>query len=455
MIRGCIFFTYILLTRKQNKGKMIILPRKEKRKDKIIMQRKMIYSKDFSLMAIGQIISLFGNQILRYALPLYLLNQTGSSALFGTISACAFIPMLIMFPIGGIIADRVNKRNIMVILDFSTAVLILIFYMLVGISNIVPLMAATMIILYGIQGAYQPAVKASIPVLVDTKHIMQANSVVDVISSLASMVGPVIGGILFSIVGLEPILYVSIICFFISAVMEIFINIPFEQKQVKGNIFIIGFSDIKESFAFVFKKQPVLWKMSLYYASVNLFLTSLILIGVPVLITQHLGFSPNVANRLYGYAQGIIAAGSVLGGVLAATLSKKLKPSSIPFFIIAGSISIILEGIALQTLGNSMAIYIILVIGCCLLLTLVTLFTIQIMSYLQILTPKDLIGKVISCVMCICMCTNPIGQLIYGIVFEKVGSSIYIPFYVAAMIMIGISIFSRHIFYGISDAAKC
>lgn len=413
------------------------------------MPRKVIFSKDFLLVAIGQIISLFGNQILRYALPLYLLNQTGSSAMFGTISACAFIPMLIMFPIGGIIADRVNKRNIMVILDFTTAALIFLFYVLVGTTDIIPLMASTMIILYGIQGAYQPSVKASVPVLVDTKYLMQANSIVDVISSLSSVVGPVIGGILFSIVGLEPILYVSIGCFFVSAVMEIFIHIPFEKKQAKGNIFVTGFGDLKESFSFMFKKQPVLWKMSLFYASVNLILNSLVLIGIPVLITQHLGFTTNVANRLYGYAQGIIAAGSVLGGLLAGVLSKKLKSKSIPFFIIGGALSMLLGGLALQTLRNSMAIYIILVIACGILLTLETLFTIQIMSYVQILTPKNLIGKVISCVICICMCTNPIGQFIYGIVFEKIGSNTYLPFYVAALIMIGISAFIRHIFYGI------
>src|SRR3712207_4043462 len=173
------------------------------------MKSKIIYSKDFLLVVIGQIISLFGNQILRYALPLYLLNQTGSSALFGTISASAFVPMIIMFPIGGIIADRVNKKKIMVILDFSTAVLTLLFYILVGKINIIPLITSTMIILCGIQGAYQPAVNASIPILVDKEYIMQANSIVDVISSLASVVGPIIGGIIFSIARLEPILYVS------------------------------------------------------------------------------------------------------------------------------------------------------------------------------------------------------------------------------------------------------
>lgn len=122
------------------------------------------FSKDFLLVVIGQIISLFGNQILRYALPLYLLNQTGSSALFGTISACAFIPMIVLFPVGGIIADRVNKRNIMVMLDFATAALIVLFYVMAGTVDIVPLMAVTMMVLYGIQGAYQPAVKASVPI---------------------------------------------------------------------------------------------------------------------------------------------------------------------------------------------------------------------------------------------------------------------------------------------------
>ena len=171
------------------------------------------FSKDFLLVVIGQIISLFGNQILRYALPLYLLNQTGSSALFGTISACAFIPMIVLFPVGGIIADRVNKRNIMVMLDFATAALIVLFYVMAGTADIVPLMAVTMMVLYGIQGAYQPAVKASVPILVDTGHLMQANSLIDVISSLANMAGPVIGGILFSVVGLVPILYVSTACF--------------------------------------------------------------------------------------------------------------------------------------------------------------------------------------------------------------------------------------------------
>jgi len=413
------------------------------------MNKNAIFRKDFILVAVGQIISIFGNQILRYALPLYLLNQTGSAALFGTILALSFIPMILFFPIGGIIADRVNKRNIMVALDFSTASLIFLFYLLSGRIDNVTLVAITMIILYGIQGAYQPAVKASVPVLVEPENIMKANSVVDMISSSASMAGPVIGGLLFSTFGLAPILYVSIGCFLASAIMETFIYIPFEKKKATGNIFAAGLSDLKESFLFMFGKQPVLWKISLIFASSNVLLSALILIGLPVILTQHLGFAPDTANRLYGYAQGVVAAGAILGGLLAGVLSSRLKSSTSPALLIGCSLLAVMGGAAMQTLNAPMGICIILIIGCGLLLALHTLFQIQMMTYLQLLTPKDLIGKIISCFMCVVMCTIPLGQFIYGIIFEHIGSSIYIPFYAAGFIMIGISLLTRRVFYGI------
>ena len=87
------------------------------------MEKQKLFQRDFTMVVIGQIISLFGNGILRFALPLYLLRETGSSSLFGIVTACSFIPMVIFSLFGGVVADRVNKRNIMVILDFSTAFL--------------------------------------------------------------------------------------------------------------------------------------------------------------------------------------------------------------------------------------------------------------------------------------------------------------------------------------------
>ena len=410
------------------------------------MREQSIFSKNFMLVAIGRVVSAFGNQILRYALPLYLLIQTGSSALFGSIMAASFVPMILLFPIGGIIADRLNKRNIMLVLDLCTAILISVFCLLSGKVDVVPLMAITMIILYGLDGADRPAVKASVPALVSEKHIMKANSVIDMVDSTASMAGPVTGGLLFAAFGLMPILYISIGCFFASVVMDAFIHIPFEKRESSGNIFSVSISDLKESFRFMFKERPILWKISFVFAASNLLLTALILIGLPVIITQQLGFAADTANRLYGYAQGMFAAGAILGGALAGVLSGKLKSKTGSILLIGCSLFVIIGGAALQMLTASMAVYIVLIIACGLLLTTHTIFQIQMMTYLQILTPENLIGKVISCFMCVVMCTMPLGQVIYGFAFEHIGQSSYLLFYVAGVIMIGISIISRRVF---------
>lgn len=121
-------------------------------------------SKDFILVVIGQIISLFGNAVLRFALPLHLLNVTDSPAMFGAVSALSFLPMLLMSPIGGVLADRINKKKIMAGLDFFTAGLMLVFFVSYGKCSVVLAILIVLTLLYGISGAYQPSVQASVPV---------------------------------------------------------------------------------------------------------------------------------------------------------------------------------------------------------------------------------------------------------------------------------------------------
>ena len=59
-------------------------------------EKTKLFKRDFTLVVMGQIISLFGNAILRFALPLYLLRETGSSTLFGIVTACSFAPMVVL-----------------------------------------------------------------------------------------------------------------------------------------------------------------------------------------------------------------------------------------------------------------------------------------------------------------------------------------------------------------------
>ena len=79
-----------------------------------------LFTKNFMLLILGQLTSLFGNFILKLALSMYVLEVTGSAAIFAGILSVATIPTIILSPLGGILADRANRRNIMVALDALT-----------------------------------------------------------------------------------------------------------------------------------------------------------------------------------------------------------------------------------------------------------------------------------------------------------------------------------------------
>ena len=74
-------------------------------------------NRNFVLLVIGQASSMFGAVLLKFTVSLLILDLTSSAALFGTIAAISYLPPIFLAPLGGIIADRKNKRNLMIALD--------------------------------------------------------------------------------------------------------------------------------------------------------------------------------------------------------------------------------------------------------------------------------------------------------------------------------------------------
>ncbi len=377
-----------------------------------------LFTRDFTLVVIGQVISLFGNAAVRFALPLYLLNLTGSSALYGTVTACAFLPPILLSPIGGMIADRVNKRNIMVALDFLTAAVILLFSLLMDVCSLVPLLTVTLMLLYGIAGAYQPSVQASIPALVCPEQTMAANSVINTISSFSSLTGPVLGGLLYSACGLKPVLLVCMICFFLSAVMELFIRIPYRKQTPDGGIRQTIQRDFSESIHFLQTKKPVIGKGMLVVCGINLFLSAMLLVAMPWLITEILDLEPALANRLYGFAQGALAAGGLVGGIGAGIFADRLDVRKSAQILTACALCVFPMGLTLLLSDSGILNYLVLTVCCFLIMVFSTVFTVQMMSMIQTETPPHLTGKVIAVTLTFSMCSQPLGNTLYGILFE-------------------------------------
>lgn len=405
-------------------------------------EKSTLFKRDFTLVVIGQIISLFGNAILRFALPLYLLRETGSSALFGMVTACSFAPMVVLSMIGGVLADRVNKRNIMVGLDFCTAVLILIFYLSLGKLPTVPLFIAVLMLLYGISGTYQPSVQASIPLLVSSEKLMAGNVVINQVNTLSGLLGPVIGGIMFGMWGIYPILILSIGCFSFSAVMEIFIHIPHEKRiRERGILTVVG-NDLKESYQFVKTEKPIFFSVVFLISIFNLILSSVMIVGTPILITQVLKMS----DTMYGFTQGALALGGLCGGILTAAIAEKLKLKSSYILLLVCAASVALMGISLMFHIPAILSYWVITLMSFTAMGASTLFVVQIYTMVQKQTPPQLVGKIMAALISIAMCGQPIGQAIYGVLFDIFESRTWIVLIVAAVAAFLIALYSKKIF---------
>ena len=400
---------------------------------------KGLWSRDFSLVVAGQLISLFGNAILRFALPLYILDISKSAALFGTVSALSFLPMVVMSPLGGIIADRVHKQRIMVALDFATSILVLLYIAASGHVPAVPLIVAALMAMYAIQGMYVPAVQSSVPALVRAERLVAANAVVNLVNSFSGMTGPVVGGILYGVFGLPPILYTACACFALSSVMEMFIRIPYVKRALPGSVFQMVKSDMSQSFDCVVREKSVLAKSGLIIFFFNVALTSMLIIGLPILITQYL----DMGSRLYGMTQGVTAAGGLAGGLLGGILGKRLAIQKAHIVLLAGSLSIVPIGLALLMGISNFAAYVVITGACPVAMAVSTLFSIQMLAFIQSQTPQEIIGKVMSFIIAVSLCAHPIGQMLFGRLFERFFTSPWVVVFGSVVISCAIALYSR------------
>ena len=401
-----------------------------------------LFRRDFTLVVIGQIISLFGNAILRFALPYYLLKETGSSTLFGLVTACSFLPMVVLSMVGGILADRINKRNIMVGLDFSTAIIITLFYFSLGKLPMVPLFIVFLMLLYGISGAYQPSVQASVPLLVSSDKLTVGNAVINQVNTLANFVGPAIGGIVLQFYGITPILIASIVCFTFSAIMEIFIHIPYQKRVRETGVFTVAKNDLKDSFRFLRHEKPIFISVIILVCIFNLVLSAVLIVGLPIMISEVLRMS----DTLYGFSQSSLSLGGLCGGFLTAVVAEKLKLKNLYVLLLICSASVFLMGISLLLGLPEIISYWVITLMCFVAMGVSTLFVVQIYTVVQMQTPPELVGKIMATIVSVAMCGQPIGQMIYGILFDIFSENAWIVMLIASIASILITWYSRRVF---------
>ena len=380
-----------------------------------------LFTKNFTLLILGQLTSLFGDFILKLALSMYVLEATGSAAIFAGILSAATIPTILLSPLGGILADRADRRNVMVALDVLTGVSVLCATLFLSESYAIAVIS-TLLIILSVLGAFEtPTVQACIPTMLQGDNIMKGNAVVNQVASLSYLIAPMLGGVLYAMLGLKPVMYASVVCFFITALFECFIKLSYQRIQNQGGVLQIVKQDFLSSIQYISKKQTSISKMLLLTAFSRFFVMGITIVGLPFLVRTVLGFNA----KYYGAAESALAVATILGSIAAGVLTEKLKVHKLSVLLATLGIFIIPAGIVFLLPVNVIIKYGVTVVSFCGMQAVISIFSIFAVSLIQQRTPNHLIGKVMAYTSTVTLCVQPIGQIVYGFLFDRFYSAVY------------------------------
>lgn len=383
--------------------------------------KQKLFTRNFTFLILGQVSSLIGNYTLKFALSMYVLEQTGSASIFAGLLALAMLPTILLSPFGGILADRANRRNIMVALDSISGLCVLIASLVMPLGSDIFVIGALLVVL-SVLGAFEsPTVQACVPQMLSGDNIIKGNAVVNQVASIATLVTPFLGSIFYTAFGIQPVFYTTVICFFVTALLECFIQLNYKKPEHSMGIGAIVKEDFSISMRFLRREQPGILKLLLLAALVSLFVAGTAVVGFPYLVRTVLGLSA----EHYGAAESAMGVASVVGSLCVAIFAKKLKMHYLSIVFVAFGICLIPCGIAFLFPMTSFTRYLILLIMFCACQLGCSFFSTYAISIIQERTPEHLMGKIMSYVFTLAMFAQPIGQIVYGTLFDRFSNSAY------------------------------
>jgi MFS family permease len=173
---------------------------------------------------------------------------------------------------------------------------------------------------------------------------------------------------------------------------------------------------------FICKEQPDILKMLLLTALARFFVMGTVIVGLPYIVRTILELNA----RYYGAAESILAVATILGSIAAGLLTTKLKARKLSIVLASLGVFIIPAGVAFLLPVGVLARYAVNVATFCGVQIAVIIFSIFAVSIIQQKTPNHLIGKVMAYAATITMCVQPIGQILYGFLFDGFSNAVYL-----------------------------
>lgn len=385
------------------------------------MKKEKLFTRNFTLLILGQVSSLTGNYTLKFALSMYVLEQTGSASIFAGMLSAALLPTVLLSPFGGILADRANRKHIMVALDALSGLSVLAAGLLLPLGRELWVIGALLVLLSVLAAFESPTVQACVPQMVSPQNLVQGNAVVSQVSAVTSLVTPFLGSLFYTAFGIGPVFAAAVVCFWLTALLECMIHLEYQKPPRTAGIGAIVREDLAVSAHFLRREQPDILKLLLLAALAGMFVSGTAVVGFPYLVRTVLGLSATY----YGAAESAMGAAAILGSLCAGLLGKKLRVRDMAAIFLSFGLSLFPIGLSFLLPVGRMARYGVLLFFFCVCQLGVCIFSTYAITLIQQRTPEQLMGKVMSCVFTLSMCAQPVGQVVYGALFDCFFDSVY------------------------------
>lgn len=357
----------------------------------------------------GQAASVFATCAASFAAVWFITESTASPIWLSLATASALLPAALLSPFGGVVADRFNRKHVMILADGCAGLfsLILAIVILSGFL-IVPLMLLLLAVRAGAQAFHGPALTALLPHLVPERHLMRINSMDQAITSLSSIAGPVLGIFLYTFIGLQGVMILDASCAAIACACLAYAKIPGCKPAVLEHNSVLA--DLKEGTSFILQDKGLRNLMLLIMFTMLLFMPASSL--SPLMTYEHFhgnGWQASLIEAVFGI-------GLLVGSVAIMVWGGGKK--HVPIIILSG----IVLGLSLAGCGllqsDQFVVFALLIgiaaaaLGC---------YNAPMLPIIQKRTPDEKLGRVMGIFLTGSSLAAPIGLMFSGFIAEEIG----------------------------------
>ncbi len=368
---------------------------------------------NFLLYLISSVTSIVGSGMQSVVIPLYILKVTGSGLEMGKAASVFLVMSLVTGPIMGIVADKFNRKYILIICDFLsfTAISILLLSGSTSTSSII-LMQGVLIV---ISRCFSSASSAIFSELDSIKKVERNNNIYSGVITFIQIFTPILGVTLYGFMKIELIFLLNAITFLISGFSEIFIQ--YTPSEKRKEIMIQSIKSVIVSYVPVIKylkEKDEILGTSGYFIILNFFFNPVTSVVFSYFILQELNLKPSYI----GYLESVLVIGLLLGNIIIGKFSKIIEfREKITYFLMIQLVILALFINMDLYIPNPYFIYLngflILILG-----ILANLVNVPFFSYLQKTVDNDIKGRFFSLFDTMVRSVVPFGLIIFGLLID-------------------------------------